>query len=372
MRICFLADAKSWHTTKWLQYFVENGHEVHVIAPDEFWDKRVHSHYVEMITLPGDCSLLRFWKSYRKFKAIIRSIKPDVLHAISARHGLFGAMMGFSPLVLTGLGWDVLHRPKTSLLKKLETKFILSRVDLSTTESVSTQKEMLKYQKKKNSEIIVFGVDKREFHLDISTESLRSELRIDGQKVILSPRSMLGNLNIEIIVRAIPLVLEKIPNSVFVFKYNYGHLQSRMEDLARSLGVLQNTRFVGYVGDYAKVPAYYKISDVCVSIPSSDSTARAWFESIACGTPLVLSDIPNTHEWFTDRENAMIVPLRDPAGTAASIIEIMENEPLRKKLISNASLLIETRGDYVQNMMRMELIYSDLSSPKGNQTARYH
>lgn len=364
MRICFLADARSWHTTKWLQYFVENGHEVHLIGPDEFWDKRVHSHLVEMITLPGDGSLLRLWNSYTAFKAIVESIKPDILHAISARNGLFGAMMGFSPLVLTGLGWDVLLRPKLSLLKQLETAFILSRIDISSTESVYTQKEMLKYQKNKNSEIIVFGVDKREFHLGISTESLKAELGIDGYKVILSPRSMLENLNIDVIIRAIPLVLEKIPKCVFVFKYNYGHLQSHMEDLARSLGVLQNSRFVGFVADHTKVPAYYRISDACVSIPSSDSTARAWFESIACETPLVLSDIPNTHEWFADRENAMIVPLRDPAATAASIIEIIQNEPLRKKLISNASLLIETRGDYVHNMMKMEQIYSDLIGSK--------
>lgn len=32
MKICFLAPANNYHTQKWTRYFVDNGHEVHILS----------------------------------------------------------------------------------------------------------------------------------------------------------------------------------------------------------------------------------------------------------------------------------------------------------------------------------------------------
>ena len=36
MKICYLADAGSIHTQRWIKYFADNGHEVYLISPRPF------------------------------------------------------------------------------------------------------------------------------------------------------------------------------------------------------------------------------------------------------------------------------------------------------------------------------------------------
>jgi len=49
MRLCYLANAQSVHTHRWIRYFVENGHEVHVIS---FENARIKGTTVHVLKLP--------------------------------------------------------------------------------------------------------------------------------------------------------------------------------------------------------------------------------------------------------------------------------------------------------------------------------
>ena len=219
---------------------------------------------------------------------------------------------------------------------------------------------MLLYQKEKQSEIIVFGVDKNIFHENIPVKKLKEDLNIKSRNVILSPRSMVENSNIDQIIKAIPIVLKEIPDAIFIFKYNFGHLNTKMKLLSQKLGIIDSVRFIGYISDFSLLPAYYKIATVSISIPSSDSTARAWFESIACGTPLILSDIPNVHEWFEDRESALIVPLHNSNLLAERIVEIIKNNKLRLQILNKSKLITDQKADFYKNMDKMNKIYQSL------------
>lgn len=360
VKICFLASSYSWHSQSWINYFVESGYEVHIISDSKYLGDRVISHKVKRLNIQRNLSLLRLLYDFQRFKKIIHEIKPDILHAMPVSNGLFGALLSFKPLIITGFGSEILIQPHKSYLKYLEIKYILSKATLSITESKITKRQMLRFQRIKNCEVIVFGVDKKIFNDNVPIKSLKDSLGITSENIILSPRSMIENSNIDQIIEAIPLVLEQEPQVVFIFKYNFGHLQPDMEKLVKRLGVNNNTRFIGYTPDLTSMPAYYNIATACVSIPSSDSTARAWFESIACGTPLILSDIPNTHEWFKHDENALIVPMKNPNILAKSIIEIIQNKELKHRLLDNGKRLLERKGNFNKNMKRMESLYNSV------------
>ena len=360
LRLCYICfDANSWHLKNWTQYFIEKGHEIHIISPT---DGEIKGAIVHRSVSYGTDKFIHTILGIPNTISLIKQIKPHIVHALGARSGFVPSLIRFTPFVVTGFGSDILLRTKESILKKLAVKYILKHAHLITGDSKVMFNEVINISGNNSFKMILFGVNKRRFNLGVKDNELKSELGVCGQKVVLSPRSMIKNSNIDIIIRSIPIVLAEIPDVVFVFKYNFGDIENEMKTLAKSLGVAERTRFIGYIGEYDKLPSFYKMSDVTVSILSSDSSGCAWFESIACGAPLILSDIANSREWFENENNAVIVPLRNVEMTAKAIIKILSDKQFAKNLVENAAPLIEVDADYYKNMEKMEKIYYDLAN----------
>ena len=70
--------------------------------------------------------------------------------------------------------------------------------------------------------------------------------------------------------------------------------------------------------------SYYQAADVCVSIPSSDSSPRSVWEAMACGCPVVVSDLPWVHELIEPERDALVVPI-EAAALAGAIGRVLED-----------------------------------------------
>ena len=138
MKICYLADAKSIHTQRWVKYFADNGHEVHLISSGAFEGndlgnvifhqlKRVNPQK-RIVSVP--INLFFDLIQVRKF---LKEICPDILHAhYVADYGIIGALTGFHPFVITAWGSDILIEPNKSKIIKVIVKFTLKQADLIT------------------------------------------------------------------------------------------------------------------------------------------------------------------------------------------------------------------------------------------------
>ena len=78
---------------------------------------------------------------------------------------------------------------------------------------------------------------------------------------------------------------------------------------------------------YEQMAAYYQAADVCVSIPSSDSSPRSVWEAMACGCPVVVSDLPWVHELIEPGCDALTVPI-DAGALALAIDRILGDREL--------------------------------------------
>jgi glycosyltransferase involved in cell wall biosynthesis len=56
-----------------------------------------------------------------------------------------------------------------------------------------------------------------------------------------------------------------------------------------------------------------------VSVPLSDATSVAMLESMACGLPVLASDLPANHEWLGDNEG-LWVPVAGSESDAAAAL----------------------------------------------------
>ena len=150
MRICYLANVSSIHTHKWVRYFVEKGHEIHVISFENGQIEGTTVHTLKLPVLVKSATFPLKLASIHRVKALIRNIKPDVLHAhYVTNYGLFGALCNYKPFVLTALGSDILsvqtESPLIRGIKKLIKTYVARKANIVKTickELEITQKQL--------------------------------------------------------------------------------------------------------------------------------------------------------------------------------------------------------------------------------------
>ena len=104
---------------------------------------------------------------------------------------------------------------------------------------------------------------------------------------------------------------------------------ARNRELARQLGLEQDVKFLGWVSDDLIAPLYRHASAHCLA--SRDETfGRTVIESMACGTPVVVNDIPIMRE--VTAGHGLLVDFNDADGVAAALRQVLTDEPLRARL----------------------------------------
>jgi glycosyltransferase involved in cell wall biosynthesis len=118
--------------------------------------------------------------------------------------------------------------------------------------------------------------------------------------------------------------LARIPDATLIL-VGGGPERSRLERLAARLGLAARVRFVG-VQPHEKLPALLGAADVMVLPTATEGLANVWVESLACGTPVVTSDVGGAREVIATPDAGRLVP-RDPAAIAAAVGEILAAPP---------------------------------------------
>jgi len=366
MRICYIADAGSIHTQKWVNYFAQRGYEVHLISSrgnsSEF-EPGVGLHLLTTIA-PRLWSVSKYLNGLLwpvQARRLIRKIKPDIVdaHYITV-NGYLGIASGFHPLILTAWGSDVLLDPKQNWLWKILTKYALNKTEVVICDSQVVHKELLKLGVSPGKiKMIYNGVDTQQFSRQQANEGLKRKLGILEAPSIIYIRSLKPVYNVEMLIRAIPLVLRQFPEARFIIGGD-GEQKEYLQDLAKSLGISDSTRFIGWI-PHNELPEYLASADVYVSTSLSDSTSLSLQEAMACELAPVVTDLPANREWITDGESGFIVPINDIQALADRITYLLNNNEVRESFGKRGREVIKERAEYEREMEKMEEIYQGLS-----------
>ncbi len=372
MKICYLASAKSTHTWKWIKSFVDKGHEVHLVSFESFGGNSIKNIKLYRLKefrpqIRGISFLINLISSVIQVRRLTKRIKPDILYAhYITGYGFLGALSGFHPFMVTAMGSDILVEPEQHSFIKIITKFTLRKADLVTCHGGILLERIVELGvKREKVQAINLWVDPQKFSpLPLHRRSsIRKQLGLFDSPTVISTRDFKPVYDIETLVRAIPLVLEKVPDAKFVIAGQgvEGDHGSYLKELAKSLGVLDSARFVGWI-PHDEIPGYLASADIYVSTSLSDGAPVSTLEAMACELPVVVTESGEHRRWVKDGINGFVVPMRSPEALASKISYLLENENDRSKFGKANRPVARQIADYEKEVEKQEKLFEELTA----------
>ncbi len=151
----------------------------------------------------------------------------------------------------------------------------------------------------------------------------------------------------DVLVRAMPRILEALPNARFVLA---GDPFPRPQDLAfrdelidliAELGIEDSVIVAGH---YERVADVYATADVIVNPARfNEPFGRVPFEAAIAGKPAVVTNVGAIPELLTDGRSALIAEPEDPEALAEAVIRILADPELAATLVAGAREIVAAR-----------------------------
>jgi L-malate glycosyltransferase len=364
MRICFLADIRSIHTKRWIEFFAIN-HEIHLITLDypknEMTSVKLEDYTrinVKIHTIPKSFPNILF-NSFR-VRNLVWTIKPDLLHAHFVTHyGYWGSKSRFHPFVVTAWGDDVLIHPKTLGLAYL-VNHALQSADLITCDGENSFRAILGHGiAPEKIKLITHGVDTNKFSPDVYDPDLFCRIFKNRFPVVISIRGFNPIYNPETLIRAIPLVIKEKPNVNFMIA-GQGYDEEKLKILARDLGADANITFCGWIS-HDNLPPYLASADIYVSLALSDGgVAVSTFEAMSSGLAVIVTETGDNRLWIQNDVNGYIIPVRSPENLAEKILYLLRHPSVLDTFGAANRTLVEEKQDYYKEMEKVHVLYKGL------------
>ncbi len=210
--------------------------------------------------------------------------------------------------------------------------------------------------------VILWGVETGRFQPGGPTASARYGLPENGFAV-LAIRGVRDVQNALTIVRAFALVAASRPDAALGLMLG-PEVERLPEPLAAAiaeLGIGDRVRPIPSLR-HEELPELYRAADVCVSVPSSDGTSIAVLEAMACGRPVILSDIPANRELAHGGQTAVVVAVREEAALAEALGSLAAAPERRAALGRAARDYVVSEADSSVTLARAEELYRSLAA----------
>lgn len=87
---------------------------------------------------------------------------------------------------------------------------------------------------------------------------------------------------------------------------------------------------------------YQRAHVICLPSYYREGIPKVLLEALACGKPIVTTNMPGCKETVIDGQNGFLVPPQNPLALASALKKLIQDENLRKKMGEKSRLLAET------------------------------
>ncbi|MEW5867769.1 MAG: glycosyltransferase [Chloroflexota bacterium] len=388
----FYIDGRSAIALNWMNFFLDQGHEVHLASTFACQpDARLASYHLTPVAFSSakrstgasatagvqrsrqggvwSASLVqartkvRQWLgpltlpgAARKLRQIIETVQPELVHAMRIPYeGMTAALADPKmPLLISVWGNDfTLHAPATALMRDY-THRALRRADAL---HADCQRDIRLAQS--------WGFDKSKLafvlpgaggiQLDLFSPSGEQ----DKTPLVINPRGIRAYVRNDTFFRSIPLVLARQHQVRFVCNTMAGEAQA--QGWVNELGIAANVDLLPQQ-TRPQMAALFRRAWLAVSPSTHDGTPNTLLEAMACGCFPLAGDLESIREWITPGVNGLLFDPADPQALAASILSALEDPTLRQRARQINLKLVAQRAAYEKVMPKALAYYQEISA----------
>lgn len=224
--------------------------------------------------------------------------------------------------------------------------------------------------------IIPPGVDINHFY-KIPEDEAKAYIGVEANKhTILFVGRIEPLKGIDILIRAIALldqenhsVLEKYPLAVAIIggdpnstPENMSHEMARLQSLCEAYNLHDLVTFLGKRSQDA-LPYYYSAAEILVMPSHYESFGMVALEAMACGTPVIASQVGGLAYLVKDGQSGYHIPGDNPNALKDRILTLISDIPLREKMGEQAAEYA-SQYNWANIAQKINDVYLSLVSPK--------
>ena len=279
------------------------------------------------------------WASYRKLRAVFRTLRPEVVHTHSSKAGIIGRAAARAervPLVvhtIHGLPFGPSERPwKNRLYVELE-RWAARRCDaiVSVCDAMTEQALAAGVGRPEQYQTIYSGMEVDAFLEPPGPRDLvRRELGLaDDEVVFATVARLFERKGHDDILEVAPAVLRANPKVRFLW-IGGGILREHLEHRAEALGVRHAIHFTGLVPP-GRIPELLGAADVVLHPSYREGLARVLPQGLIAGRPAISYDVDGAREVVLP-ETGILVPFLDRNALGKAIVALAGDPERRRRL----------------------------------------
>jgi glycosyltransferase involved in cell wall biosynthesis len=288
-------------------------------------------HHPRYLAIPRAGMSVAPWLLYRaSLHAARRLLAAGETFALIDAHYLYpdgvaavwlGAALGL-PVVLTARGSDVTQLPEFAVPRRLIRQAI-RRADGLVAVSAALRARLLALGADPARTVTLRnGIDLDLFRPPADRDAVRAALGMSGT-TLLSVGALIPRKRHHLAIAAVG----RLPDTRLVI-VGEGPARAALQAQIDSAGLAARVRLAGPVA-HAALPDWYGAADLSVLASAREGWANVLLESLACGTPVVASDIPGNPEVIGAPAAGRIVAANSAEGFAAAIRALLADPPAR-------------------------------------------
>ncbi|MHB8336529.1 MAG: glycosyltransferase [Ignavibacteriaceae bacterium] len=417
LKICFIVDANSIHSRRWIEQLVGKENEIFVISTEYCEKKIIGTHHYNIAkdgkrnikidsigsktnnelnvltrkinfvlnfkhkirnylgSLIETSDLLHFLFLYikilskkNKIKKIVHSIGPDILHGMRLPiEGYLAGLSNFTPLALSTFGNDMVFFAKKSLIFKYLTTKAFKNTSLYFCDGMRDKyiAECYGYNPNKITYLtpVIGGLkisDDANDNICIDKRNLyKRKLGLPIDKFIfLNVRGFnFFYIKSEILLHAIPVVIKIFPNTLFILKGNFkSQGYHDLKKISNELNLMDNVIFIERLSADV-LEEYFKACDYMVSPTKYDGNPVSMFEAMQFGLIPIMSNHSPIQDWIKHDYNGYLFDYNSPTDLADSLIESIKKHNRNDEIRQINLELVKTRLNYDVKKKEIEYLY---------------
>jgi len=160
--------------------------------------------------------------------------------------------------------------------------------------------------------------------------------------------------NFNLIVRASKELIDRNLTDFLVLIAGEGGERPMLEALIKELEVDAHVKLLGLRDDIIDL---MMASNLFVMSSSYEGLSIAMIEAMACGLPIISSNIRSFRDCITPEQNGLLYPVGDHKALAECILRLAKDEKLRGKLSRGARKSFETEYDMRRNIKLLDSLF---------------